>query len=118
MPSWTSEIPTGGAGRVFRPSPAGSRLPYNLPVSWGSCYSAATASEAHVVKGFLELRGVPCVLESDGPSVYPSAAMGLRVAVLVPEDWLPVALKLVEGRAVARHPRRGRVVRLPRRNGL
>jgi hypothetical protein len=86
-------------------------------VSWGSCYSAATASEAHVVKGFLELRGVPCVLESDGPSVYPSAAMGLGVKVLVPEDWLLVARKLVAGRSGPRRPRRGRVVRLPRRSG-
>ena len=82
-------------------------------MSWGSCYSAATASEAHVVKGFLELRGVPCVLESDGLSVYPSAVMGLGVRVLVPEDWLPVARKLVAGRSTAR---RARVVRLPRRS--
>ena len=86
-------------------------------MSWGSCYSAATASEAHVVKGFLELRGVPCVLESDGLSVYPSAVMGLGVQVLVPEDWLPVARKLVAGRSAVRRARGGRVVRLPRRSG-
>ena len=86
-------------------------------MSWGSCYSAASASEAHVVKGFLELRGVPCVLEGDGLSFYPSAVMGRRVTVLVPEDWLPVARKLVAGRAVARRPRRGRIVRLPQRSG-
>jgi hypothetical protein len=86
-------------------------------VSWGSCYSAASASEAHVVKGFLELRGVPCILESDGLSVYPSAVMGRRVTVLVPEDWLPVARKLVARRSVTPRPRRGRVVRLPRRSG-
>jgi hypothetical protein len=85
-------------------------------VSWGPCYSAATASEAHVVKGFLELRGVPCLLESDGPTFYPSAAMGLEVRVLVPHDWLPVARKLVAGRSEARRPRRGRVVQLPRRS--
>ena len=69
------------------------------------------------MKGFLELRGVPCVLESDCLSVYPSAVMGLGVRVLVPEDWLPVARKLVAGRSVTRRPRRGRVVRLPRRSG-
>jgi hypothetical protein len=69
-----------------------------------------------VVKGFLELRGVPCVLESDGLSVYPSAAVGLGVQVLVPEHWLPVARKLVLGRAAAPRPR-GRVIRLPRRSG-
>ena len=70
-----------------------------------------------MVKGFLELRGVPCVLESDGLSIYPSAVMGLGVQVLVPEDWLPVARKLVAGRSAVRRPRRGRVVRLPRRSG-
>ena len=86
-------------------------------MSWGSCYSAATASEAHVVKGFLELRGVPCVLQSDGLSVYPSAAIGRGVKVLVPEDWLPVARKLVAGRAPIGRTRRGRVVRLSRRSG-
>ena len=86
-------------------------------MSWGSCYSAATASEAHVVKGFLELRGVPCVLQSDGLSIYPSAAIGRGVKVLVPEDWLPVARKLVAGREAARGVRRGRVVRMPRRSG-
>ena len=86
-------------------------------MSWGSCYWAASSSEAHVVKGFLEHRGVPCVLQGDGPSVYPSAVMGRRVNVLVPEDWLPVARKLVAGRSRASRPRRGRVVRLPRRSG-
>ena len=116
MPSWTSGIQPGGAGSD-RPSPADARLTYNLPVSWGSCYSAATASEAHLVKGFLEHRGVPCVLESDGLTVYPSAVMGLGVQVLVPEDWLPVARKLVAGRKAARGTRRGRVVRMPRRSG-
>jgi hypothetical protein len=32
--------------------------------AWQACYSAATSPEAHVVKGFLEQRGVPCVLEN------------------------------------------------------
>ena len=116
MPSWRSGIQPGGAGRD-RPSPADPRLTYNFPVSWGSCYSAATASEAHVVKGFLEHRGVPCLLESDGLTVYPSAVMGLGVQVLVPEDWLPVARKLVAGPGRVRRPRRGRVVQLSLRSG-
>ena len=68
-------------------------------MSWQACYSAATAPEAHVVKGFLEQRGVPCVLQSEGPPIYPTAALGLRVHVLVPQDWLPVARKLVDRRA-------------------
>ena len=78
--------------------------------AWDPCYSAATPSEAHVVKGFLEQRGVPCVLRSEGPTFYPSAAFGMRVQVLVPQDWLPVARQMVERRRRAR-PRR--VVALP-----
>jgi hypothetical protein len=65
-------------------------------VSWRPCYSAATPPEAHLVKGFLEQRGVPCLLRSDGPTPYPATALGLSVQVLVPSHWLPVALKLVE----------------------
>jgi hypothetical protein len=65
-------------------------------VSWRACYSAATPPEAHLVKGFLEQRGVPCLLRHEGPTVYPAPALGLGVHVLVPSDWLPVALKLVE----------------------
>jgi len=81
-------------------------------VSWLACYSA-TAPEAHVVKGFLEQRGVPCLLRSEGPSIYPSAGLGMRVHVLVPEDWFPVAHKLVDRR---RRARPSRVVTLrPRR---
>jgi hypothetical protein len=85
-------------------------------VSWDACYSAANPPEAHLVKGFLEQRGVPCVLQSTGPTVYPSAAFGLHVDVLVPTPWLPVARKLVGERARARPaPRRGRVVPFRRR---
>jgi hypothetical protein len=65
-------------------------------VSWRTCYSAATSPEAHLVKGFLEQRGVPCLLQTDGPMLYPATALGMAVQVLVPSDWLPVALKLVE----------------------
>lgn len=65
-------------------------------MSWRTCYSAPTSPEAHLVKGFLEQRGVPCVLQSEGPTPYPSLAFGMRVRVLVPEDWLAVARKLVD----------------------
>jgi len=65
-------------------------------MSWRSCYTAPTPPDAHLVKGFLEQRGVPCVLQTEGPTVYPSVAFGHRVHVLVPEDWLPVARKLVD----------------------
>ena len=64
-------------------------------MTWRLCYSAATPPEAHLVKGFLEQRGVPCLLQTDGPTVYPVTALGMSVQVLVPNDWLPVALKLV-----------------------
>jgi hypothetical protein len=84
-------------------------------MSWRPCYSAPTPSEAHLVKGFLEHRGVPCVLEPRGASVYPTAALGPRVRVLVPEDWLAVARRLVERRSRPARPA-SRVVRLaPRR---
>src|SRR5438046_9713462 len=82
-------------------------------MSWRACYSAPTPPEAHVVKGFLEGRGVPCLLRAEGSSVYPSTAFGSRVHVLVPEDWLPVAKKMVERR---RRAEPARVVPLgPRR---
>jgi len=79
---------------------------------WQTCYSALTSPEAHLVKGFLEHRGVPCLLANDGPTMYPSAAFGMRVRVLVPEDWLKVAQKLVERR---RRRREERVIALPLR---
>ena len=78
-------------------------------MSWPVCWSGP-APEAHLVKGFLEQRGVPCLLRSEGPSIYPVPAFGL--GVLVPEDWLPIARKLLE----RRRPRAGRVLPLaPRR---
>jgi putative signal transducing protein len=81
-------------------------------VSWHACYSAPSP-QAHVVKGFLEQRGVPVLLRAEGPSMYPSAAFGARVHVLVPEDWLPVARKLVDRRRQLRAA--PRVVPLRRR---
>ena len=74
-------------------------------MSWRSCYTAPTPPDAHLVKGFLEQRGVPCLLRQEGPTMYPSAAFGLRTHVLVPEDWLLVARKMVDRRRRARPPR-------------
>jgi hypothetical protein len=65
-----------------------------------------------VVKGFLEQRGVPCVLENQGPTLYPSAAFGMHVRVLVPAEWLPVAEKLVARRKDAPRRRGARVLPL------
>jgi len=83
-------------------------------VTWRPCYSAPTAPEAHLVKGFLEDRGVPCLLSGDPASMYPLPAFGAVVDVLVPEDWWPVARKLVTGRDGRRRPAM-RVVPLPLR---
>jgi len=82
-------------------------------MTWHACYSAPTPPEAHLVKGFLEGRGVPCVLRAEGSSLYPSTAFGSRVHVLVPEDWLPVARKMVDRRR--RRPSAPRVVPFRRR---
>jgi hypothetical protein len=79
-------------------------------VSWRPCYSAPTPPLAHVVKGYLEQLGVPVLLRTDAPSMYPTSALGAGIEVLVPEDWLPVARKMVERRR-ARRPRR--VLSLP-----
>jgi hypothetical protein len=61
-----------------------------------------------MVRGFLEERGVPCVLRPMGPSIYP-VAFGMEV--LVPPDWQQVARHFLRRR---RRPSR-RVVRLPSR---
>jgi len=68
------------------------------------------------VKGFLEQRGVPCLLRSEGPSMHRSAAFGPRVHVLVPDDWWPVARRMVERRRRAR-PKRVVPIRPRRRVG-
>ena len=80
-------------------------------MTWRPCYSAPTAPEAHLVKGFLEDRGVPCLLSADGASMYPLPTLGVGVEVLVPEHWWPVARKLVARRGRRRPAMR--VVTLP-----
>lgn len=66
---------------------------------WESCYATPVEVEAHVVKGFLEHYGVPCVLENDRFGVQPLTFCALgQVKVLVPRDWLLVARGLINGR--------------------
>ena len=77
-------------------------------MSWVRCYEAATEPEAHMVRGFLEGRGVPCVLRPMGSSMYP---VTFGTEVLVPPDWHRVAANWLRTR---RRPSR-RVVRLPQR---
>ena len=78
-------------------------------MSWVRCYDAATEPEAHMVRGFLEERGVPCLLRPMGSSMYPTLGFGTQV--LVPSDWHRVAAHWLRAR---RRPSR-RVVRLPLR---
>lgn len=80
-------------------------------MSWVACYAAPSAPEAHLVKGFLEQRGVPCLVREQGASMYPAPALGGGAHVLVPADWLAVARKMVDRR---RHRRPARVVPLRR----
>ena len=79
-------------------------------MSWVRCYEAATEPEAHMVRGFLEERGVPCLLRPMGSSLYPVAAFGTQV--LVPDDWQQVAANWL--RRPRRPPRRVVTMRRPR----
>ena len=68
-------------------------------MTWEACYATPLEAEAHVVKGFLEHYGVPCVLENNRFGVQPLTFCALgQVKVLVPEEWLRVARGLINGR--------------------
>jgi hypothetical protein len=68
-------------------------------MEWQSCYQTPLEAEAHVVKGFLEHYGVPCVLASDRFQAQPLTFCALgQVRILVPEDWAQVARGLINGR--------------------
>jgi len=75
---------------------------------WHICYRTGVEYEAHIVKGFLEQYGVPCVLESDLFRMEPVTfgALG-EIRLLVPEEWSRVAGGLIAGRTRA-HTRRRR----------
>jgi len=55
--------------------------------------------QAHLVKGYLEQFGVPCVLESLRFSMKPltTGALG-EVRILVRDDWAHIARGLIRGR--------------------
>lgn len=66
---------------------------------WEECYATPVEAEAHVVKGFLEHYGVPCVLRNDRFRAQPLTFCALgQVRILVPQDWLRVARGLIKGR--------------------
>ena len=74
-------------------------------MTWESCYETPMEVEAHVVKGFLEHYGVPCVLENDRFRAQPLTFCALgQVRILVPDDWAHVARGLINGRE--KKPRR------------
>ena len=74
-----------------------------MPMAWESCFATPLEAEAHVVKGFLEQYGVPCILENHRFGVQPLTFCALgQVKVLVPEDWLRVARGLISGRGAPR----------------
>jgi hypothetical protein len=68
-------------------------------MGWQICYSSPVEVHAHVVKGYLEQFGVPCVLESDRFGMKPLTFCALgEVRLLVREDWIHVARGLLRGR--------------------
>jgi hypothetical protein len=78
---------------------------------WKVCHATAFEPEAHLVKGFLEHQGIPCLLESRRFQVYPLRTADLgTIRILVPEEWAPVASKLILHRTRPRSPTRGRVI--------
>jgi len=78
-------------------------------MSWGACYATPVAAEAHVVKGFLEQYGVPCMLADERFAAQPLTFCALgQVHVLVPSDWLPVARGLIRGQQERRRSRLAR----------
>ncbi len=66
---------------------------------WKVCHATAFEPEAHLVKGFLEHQGIPCLLESRRFAMDPVRTGSLgTIRILVPEEWVPVAAKLISHR--------------------
>jgi len=66
---------------------------------WEVCYVTPVEAEAHVVKGFLEHYGVPCMLDDRRFAAQPLTFCALgELKVLVPGDWALVARGLIKGR--------------------
>ena len=81
-------------------------------MSWEECYATPVEAEAHVVKGFLEQYGVPCVLENRRFGAQPLTFCALgQVKVLVPDAWAAVARGLIKSRQRPGDERRGRRTR-------
>lgn len=68
-------------------------------MAWQECFRTPVEAEAHVVRGFLEAHGIPCVLENGRFAAQPLTfgALG-EVRLLVPGDWLPTAAAMIRRR--------------------
>jgi hypothetical protein len=78
-------------------------------MGWTACYATPLEFQAHLVKGYLEQYGVPCLVEGAG---FGPAPLGQgEVRVLVRADWVDVAQGLLRSREQAEPPRRLRLVR-------
>jgi hypothetical protein len=72
---------------------------------WKVCHATAFEPEAHLVKGFLEHQGIPCLLESRRFEMDPVRTGSLgTIRILVPEEWVPVAAKLISHRTPRPQP--------------
>ena len=76
-------------------------------MSWAVCFATPLEVEAHLVKGFLEHQGIPCVLTSHRFALQPLTFCALgEVQLLVPEEWLGTARGMIARRSGARAARR------------
>jgi hypothetical protein len=67
---------------------------------WKVCHATVFEPEAYLVKGFLEHQGIPCLLENRRFGMEPMRIGSLgTIRILVPEEWVPVAAKLISRRA-------------------
>jgi hypothetical protein len=72
---------------------------------WKVCHATAFEPEAHLVKGFLEHQGIPCLLENQRFEMDPVRTGSLgTIRILVPEEWVPVAAKLISHRTPGPRP--------------
>jgi len=72
---------------------------------WKVCHATAFEPEAHLVKGFLEHQGIPCLLENRRFGMDPVRTGSLgTIRILVPEEWVPVAAKLISHRTPRSRP--------------
>jgi len=78
---------------------------------WKVCHATAFEPEAYLVKGFLEHQGIPCLLESRRFGMEPvgTGSLGI-IRILVPEEWVAVATKLISHRTRRQLRPRGKVI--------